>query len=138
MTGVAAEPGEALHVSNTFQVTEARQTGGGQIAMLRSMTLALVLATAGAALAHAEQAPRAEGLEIRSETGERVGRVRDVRRDENGRVTSVSVSGLEAPADAPPHVMAQRPSSTPVIIADTGSPNDDQSYMRNAASTRSR
>ena len=67
--------------------------------MLR--TLILVLALGAPGLAAAEQFPEsALHADIRSDTGEVVGRVEAVERDAEGRVVAIESEALE-PADAP-------------------------------------
>lgn len=87
-----------------------------------AFALALCLTAAPAAFAQERRAePAAERMEIRSEhTGARVGSVRDVERDGEGRIVSISAEGLEAPADAPPYLMAPRRPAPPVYVAENG------------------
>jgi hypothetical protein len=67
--------------------------------MLRTLILSLALAAPG--VAAAEQFPHsALHAEIRSDTGEVVGRVEAVERDAQGRVVAIESEALE-PADAP-------------------------------------
>lgn len=68
--------------------------------MLRMMICAAALLTPG--FAAAEEFPHsAQGIEIRSDQGEVMGRVERVERNAQGRVMAVQASGLEAPEDAP-------------------------------------
>jgi hypothetical protein len=86
--------------------------------MLRTMLIACALGAAMPAAAFAEQARQPVGLEVRDEqTGAVSGRVADVQRDERGRIVSVRVQGLEAPASAPMYVLAPRPPASAPVIA---------------------
>jgi hypothetical protein len=87
--------------------------------MSRLAAFALALALASPAFAETRPLPSAERLEIRDErTGARMGVVRDAERDGQGRIVSISAEGLEAPADAPPYLMAPRRPAPPVYVAE--------------------
>jgi len=87
-----------------------------------AFALALCLTAAPAAIAQERRAePAVERMDIRNEaTGARIGAVRNVERDDEGRIVSISAEGLEAPADAPPYLMAPRRPAPPVYVAEGG------------------
>ena len=91
--------------------------------MLRTLSFALTaaafaLAAPGAAFAE-PRADEVQHLEIRSEANGAVqGRVRNVERNREGRIVSIAADGLEAPADAPPYIMAPRHGPETVIVAE--------------------
>ncbi len=97
--------------------------------MLRSMMLASVLLISAPAFgpAFAEELPVSPvGLEVRGDDGTALGRVEQVTRDGQGRIVSVELSGLEAPADSPypvvrdaaPEMVALEPTAQRRILAE--------------------
>ena len=88
--------------------------------MLRTLMFAMaVLGAPG--LAAAEQFPQSVlHADIRSDTGEVVGRVEAVERDRQGRVVAIQSEVLE-PADAPPasgDLVAERRESPRVVLSE--------------------
>jgi hypothetical protein len=92
--------------------------------MLRTLVLALAVATPGAALAqdnNQRQFPdSAVGIAVLSDDGTVVGHVDRVERDRRGRITAVEIAGQE-PGDAPyapSNLVAERNDRESLFISD--------------------
>ena len=103
--------------------------------MLRTLILALAIATPG--VAAAEEFPHAVvGSEVRGENGVVIGHVTAVQRDRHGNIIAVEIPGAEPPdaSTATPRVVAQNNDQRTlrVLVNDRRTRNDDRGSAERA------